>query len=95
MLVVHKGQTIILVMLMVYLYNCKANIVGSKYYLIFQISACDCDTQGSNGYSCDANGICSCKANILGSKCNSCVGGRFNFPTCQGNHYLIQQLIPN
>ena len=57
--------------------------------LIFQISACDCNTEGSNGSSCNAGGICSCKAQIVGSKCDSCAVGYFNFPTCQGKHYLF------
>ena len=51
---------------------------------IFQILACGCNTHGSDGSSCNSNGVCSCKANIIGSKCDSCASGRFNFPICQG-----------
>ena len=50
----------------------------------FHISACNCNTQGSNGNNCTANGVCSCIDNIVGRKCDSCAGGHFNFPTCQG-----------
>ena len=57
-----------------------------------QIPACACNTQGSYGTSCNADGICSCKANIIGSKCDSCAAGYFNFSTCQGKVYLISYL---
>ena len=58
------------------------------YYFIFQILACDCNEQGSNGTTCNANGACSCKANIVNNKCDACAAGYFNFPTCEGKHYL-------
>ena len=59
--------------------------MGITVLTILNIPACSCNTQGSNGNSCDADGVCSCKANsIVGNKCNSCGDGYFNFPTCQG-----------
>ena len=60
------------------------HIAFATFFFIFQISACGCNTQGSNGNSCSPNGVCSCKANIIGSKCDSCAAGYSNFPTCQG-----------
>ena len=54
----------------------------------FHFSACNCNTQGSYGKTCNDNGECSCKANIINDKCDACADGFFNFPTCQGKHYL-------
>ena len=52
--------------------------------LLYRISACNCNTEGSNGETCDVNGVCSCKANIINDKCDTCQAGLFNFPTCEG-----------
>ena len=49
-----------------------------------KISACNCNGDGSNGITCNDNGRCSCKANIINDKCNVCDAGYFNFPTCGG-----------
>ena len=54
---------------------------------------CCCNAQGSNGNNCVANGICSCRANIVGRKCDSCASGSFNFPTCQGKQFLHTYLL--
>ena len=61
-----------------------------KLELIFSFKACDCNEHGSNGTSCDDNGICSCKANFMGNKCDTCKTGFYSFPTCQGmqNQYI-------
>ena len=40
------------------------------YVELWIISACNCNPQGSNGNDCDANGVCSCRANIVGNKCD-------------------------
>ena len=62
--------------------ECKVN-----YFFKIGVVCC-CNAQGSNGNNCVANGICNCRANIVGRKCDSCAGGHFNFPMCQGkNHY--------
>ena len=41
----------------------------------------------SNGITCNDNGVCSCKANIINDKCDACNTGFFNFPTCEGMLY--------
>ena len=51
----------------------------------FQFSACNCNVEGSNGITCDDDGICSCKANIINDKCDACAPGFFDFPVCPGN----------
>ena len=50
--------------------------------MLSQISACNCNGEGSNGITCNGNGICSCKANIINAKCDACAPGFFDFPTC-------------
>ena len=52
--------------------------------LLFQFLACNCTEEGSNSTTCDDNGVCSCKANIINDKCDVCDNGYFNFPTCEG-----------
>ena len=53
--------------------------------LLFQFSACNCNTEGSNSTTCDDYGVCSCKANVINDKCDACADGYFNFPsTCEG-----------
>ena len=59
-----------------------------SYLILFHFSACNCNTQGSFGNTCNDNGECSCKANVINDKCNTCADGFFNFPTCQGKYYL-------
>ena len=45
--------------------------------------ACGCDSVGSNGMSCTDNGICDCKENFVGEKCDECAAERFNYPLCE------------
>ena len=46
----------------------------------------DCDARGTvdNSDSCDGNGVCTCKENVEGDKCDTCSAGYYNFPTCTG-----------
>ena len=50
--------------------------------MILIISECNCNEEGSNGITCDNNGICNCKANIMNDKCDECNVGLFPFPAC-------------
>ena len=50
--------------------------------MILIISECNCNVEGSNGTTCDNNGICNCKANIMNDKCDECNVGFFPFPAC-------------
>ena len=38
--------------------------------------------EGSNGITCDDNGVCNCKSNIINTKCDTCAAGSFGFPMC-------------
>ena len=51
---------------------------------MFCFKGCNCDVHGSNGNTCDENGVCSCKSNVINAKCDSCEDGFFNFPICEG-----------
>ena len=41
-----------------------------------------CHAEGSVDNSCDENGKCSCKENIVGEKCDKCADGYTEFPNC-------------
>ena len=50
--------------------------------------ACGCNTIGSKSTVCDKmSGQCTCKDNIEGLTCGSCIDGRFGFPFCEGKYY--------
>ena len=53
---------------------------------------CTCNDQGSESATCDAGGKCTCKANIIGSDCDSCEHAYYGFPNCQGNELEINCL---
>lgn len=46
-------------------------------------TACNCDTQGSIGITCDMDGKCQCKETFNGQQCNACKEGFYNFPICE------------
>ena len=46
-------------------------------------SGCGCDNIGSTRLSCSDTGICNCKPNFVGDKCNQCAPERFNYPLCE------------
>lgn len=53
------------------------------------ILACECDSHGSNGISCDEKGNCECLSNFDGSKCDRCREDYYNFPICEGNNGVL------
>lgn len=59
-------------------------------YFLFPINvnfilnlACNCDTHGSIGISCNSDGQCLCSNNFDGKTCNQCKEGFYNFPACE------------
>ena len=65
-------------------------------FLYHNFKACYCNGNGSYGISCDVNGVCSCKANIINSKCDICQDGFYNFPNCEGKqNYMGLELSWN
>lgn len=51
------------------------------FHCFFQ--PCNCNSTGSADLQCDLKtGVCQCKAEYDGDKCNECVFGHFGFPHC-------------
>ena len=48
--------------------------------------ACNCDSHGSLGISCDTEGFCSCRGNFDLAQCNQCKEGFYNYPDCEGDY---------
>ena len=46
---------------------------------------CKCSEDGAVDSSCDDTGMCTCKSQISGDKCDKCLPGHYNFPTCPSN----------
>ena len=51
-----------------------------------------CNADGRVGEDiCNAEtGVCDCKDNVVGDKCEECAEGYFNFPECTGDLFLLQ-----
>ena len=45
---------------------------------------CECNPLGSVSLDCDDHGLCQCKDNVVGDKCDQCAEEHFNFPNCTG-----------
>ena len=45
--------------------------------------ACKCNEKGSESSQCNDAGICTCKANTQGTKCDSCIENYYGFPNCE------------
>ena len=50
---------------------------------ISKILVCGCNINGSISASCDPDGQCDCKSNIIGIKCTECETGYHGFPDCK------------
>ena len=49
---------------------------------IFNFLACGCSSSGASSTTCTSSGVCTCKSNFEGSKCNSCKTGFYDYPNC-------------
>jgi laminin, alpha 3/5 len=53
------------------------------FYQFPECLACNCDTSGSVGISCNADGQCNCLNSFDGKTCNSCKESFYNYPLCE------------
>ena len=60
--------------------------------LIFLISECNCNEEGSKTFICDKDtGKCTCNSNLItGDKCDKSIDGYFGFPAPQGEYIIVQ-----
>ena len=47
-------------------------------------SDCNCDTGGSVSGTCDSEGRCTCRPNVIGIKCDSCAPNHFDLNGGEG-----------
>ena len=52
------------------------------------ISECKCSEDGAVDSSCNDAGMCTCKSQISGDKCDKCLPGHYSFPTCQSKYRI-------
>ena len=59
--------------------------------------ACECNIQGSDAIGCDSYGMCTCKENVTGNKCELCNNtGYFPVPDCNnGKKWLLSYMSSN
>ena len=54
------------------------------HIIISNFVACGCNAEGSSSIECDKYGLCSCKSNVVGTKCTDCASGYYGFHNCTG-----------
>ena len=55
-----------------------------------------CSEEGSESCACtEEEGICHCKENIEGDKCDQCKPGYWSYPSCDGKHKHILSSLHN
>ena len=53
-----------------------------KEFLSFFFTACVCDQNGSEDKYCNDDGLCTCKENYAGDRCDNCEIGSLGYPNC-------------
>ena len=66
----------------------KNQILEKELRIFKSFSACGCSSSGSSSTTCSSSGVCSCKSNIVGTKCTACNTDYFGFPNCKGKTFL-------
>ena len=54
---------------------------------------CDCSPEGSVDNNCNENGVCNCKPNITGDKCDEPSVGYYDFPDPKGEPSLLPHVF--
>ena len=63
--------------------------------LFVWFAACNCDSYGSLGESCDQEtGQCDCRFNFQGLMCEKCKEGLYNYPNCEGRPSSYNLCVP-
>ena len=71
---------------------CKQYVSSISFYIYDGAYACQCDPTGSVSKFCsEFGGVCVCKTNVIGRKCNQCAPGTYDFSpegcrSCDCNH---------
>lgn len=73
----------------VFFFYRKKGILRLMLFVCFGVLACGCDSHGTNGVTCSNEGVCQCKYNFGGDKCDRCRDGFYNYPTCEGEFLRI------
>ena len=60
---------------------CNDGLFGEPYDK-YSCLECNCNINGSLNMLCSFDGICNCKAGVIGKKCSYCPAGSFPFPDC-------------
>ena len=53
-----------------------------KEFLYTFFAACVCDQNGSEDKYCNDDGLCTCKENYAGDRCDNCEIGSLGYPNC-------------
>ena len=62
--------------------------INITVYEFENVLACGCNDEGSVSTSCDSNGRCDCKTNVIGTKCDVCSTlETIGFPACEGKRW--------
>lgn len=90
-----EGRAIHAVLVIINTLN--VNVICNCHYILYclyvyptHFSACNCDSQGTIGLTCNEDGVCNCEHNFDGEKCNKCKDGFYNFPVCEGFVLIVK-----
>ena len=67
--------------------NNLTNLLSMREDVEWQTEGCECNLKGCEDEKdwCNPDsGQCDCKCNVQGLKCDECVDGYYEFPTCHG-----------
>ena len=69
------------------------NTTHSIFYFKTSLE-CECNINGALSNSCTQDGgICTCVGNVTGDKCDACLTGWYDFPSCHSKIYHSSYII--
>ena len=70
-------------------YTSVEGLVDTLKGFMVTLRDCGCNMDGSEDKLCDDAGQCECKPNFMGSKCNRCAIGYYDFKNgCKGTKFM-------